>query len=98
MPQSKKSPAKQDASSEKSRRSSGLPAVAQVPQSELLARFFNDLEVGVAHLLQSGEIIYSNSRFSAALGIPPQRKLAGHNLSEFVAPHSWEPLHYALRQ
>src|SRR5581483_6837152 len=98
MVPTKKSLSKQPLSAEKSKRPPRLPRVAQVTQSETLAQFFDNFEVGVAHLLPSGEVIYSNSRFSSALGIPPQRKVVGHNLSEFVTPHSWEPLQDALRQ
>lgn len=98
MVQTKKSPSKRGVSPQKSKRSAGSAPASQRSQNELLAQFFNDFEVGVAHLLPSGEIIYANPRFSSALGIPPQRNLVGRSLSDFVAPHSWEVLQYAVRQ
>jgi len=67
-------------------------------KSELLQRLFNNLEVGVAHVLPSGEIVYANSKFASVVGIPPPVDVTGRNLTDFIAPHSWEALQSALRE
>jgi PAS domain S-box-containing protein len=68
------------------------------PDNALLHELFDDLELGFANVLPSGEIVYSNPKFSMSLGHPPHRDLSGQNLRNFVAPHSWESLDAALRQ
>lgn len=67
-------------------------------RKEILRNLFDDLEVGLAHVTPSGQIIYSNPKFAVTLGQVPYRKLFGLNLRDFVAPHSWESLDRALRQ
>ena len=59
---------------------------------------FNNLEVGIAHVLPSGEIVYANARFTSVLGISPQARVGGRNLGDFIAPHSWETLQRALHE
>ena len=97
MARDTKSGVKHGSPSGKPKRSRSL-ALTQEQQDNLLAVLFGNLEVGVAYLLPSGEIVYSNSHFASVLGVPAQRKLSGHSLREFIAPHSWEPLEDALKR
>jgi len=63
---------------------------------EFLGQVFDDFEIGVAHVLASGKIVYSNQRFALALGLAAHRDLTGWNLHDLVEPHSWQFLGAAL--
>ncbi len=82
----------------KPKRVSPPPRPHAPDRNALLHELFDDLELGFANVMPSGEIIYSNPKFGMSLGHPPHRNLSGQNLRNFVSPHSWESLDAALRQ
>ena len=100
MPRLKKSEAKhvRPRPSQQSNPASSSSPLNGREKSELLQGLFNNLEVGIAHVMPSGEILYANARFTSVLGIPAKANVAGRNLSDFIAPHSWETLQSALRE
>ncbi|HWF36989.1 MAG TPA: response regulator [Candidatus Acidoferrales bacterium] len=84
--------------SDQSHPASACPPLNRREKSEPLPGLFDNLEVGVAHVMPSGKIVYANGRFLSILGILPQVDVNGRNLADFIAPHSWEALQSALRE
>jgi len=78
--------------------SSPKPGLRRYTYREFLQQAFDDFDVGVAHVLCSGRIIYANQRFAVAFGAPVHRDVTGLNLHDLVEPRSWEFLDAALSQ
>lgn len=75
---------------------SGSPNRKAVDPKLLLHDLFDDLEVGLANVMPTGEIVYCNQKFAVTLGNLHYRELPGWKLQQFIAPHSWQSLDTAL--
>jgi signal transduction histidine kinase len=64
----------------------------------VLWELLDGLEVGVANVLPSGQILYANMRFLETLGIPAHHEAVGAHLHDFVAPASWDGMYSALKR
>jgi signal transduction histidine kinase/CheY-like chemotaxis protein len=64
----------------------------------VLWELLDGLDVGVANVSPSGQILYANGRFLETLGISTYREPAEFHLRDFVTPASWEAMYSALDQ
>jgi PAS domain S-box-containing protein len=74
-----------------------LPLAGTPYDQPLFRSLLENLEIGVAHADQEGNLLYANSRFAQILGHRFEN-LAGSNLQMFVAAASWPELCAALAE
>lgn len=58
----------------------------------------DNLDIGVAHTTQDGDILYANPRFASLLGRSETGDLTGRNLRNFLDMSNWRVLEEALRR
>jgi signal transduction histidine kinase len=64
----------------------------------VLWELLDGLQVGVANVLPSGQILYANTQFLQTLGIPPYFEPTKRHIRDFVAADCWEVMDAALER